>query len=251
MTQESLFTQILEQICQTAKKQGNYITQEQAEQAFAPLSLGREQFELVYDYLKAHKIGINEPVNLDDYLSGEEIDYLKDYVNQINAFPNPSTGEREAITLSAMAGDVDAQNRLVQVFLPQVVEIAKLYAGQGIFLEDLIGEGNVALTIGVTMLGAFEHAGEAEGMLAKMIMDAMEAFIAENAEAVQKDRRLADQVNRVADKANELADDLKRKVTIEELMSETGMSRKAIEDAIRISGDKIEAILSAADGGVR
>ena len=31
----------------------------------------------------------------------------------------------------------------------------------------------------------------------------------------------------------------------------TGMSRKAIEDAIRISGDKIEAILSAADGGVR
>ena len=147
-----------------------------------------------------------------------------------------------------MAGDADAQNRLIQIFLPQVAEIAKLYAGQGVFLEDLIGEGNIALTVGVTMLGALEHAFEAQGMLGRMIMDAMEDFIAEDAAEAKKDRQLADKVNLVADKANELADDLHRKVTVEELMQETGMSRKSILDAIRISGDKIEAILSADDG---
>lgn len=251
MTQESLFTKTLTDILQTAREQGNYITEEQVRQAFSDLSLSEEQLALVYGYLRENKVGINEPVNLDDYLSEEEINYLEDYVNQINAFSELSEGEREAVTLSAMAGDADAQSRLLQIFLPQVVEIAKLYAGQGVFLEDLIGEGNVALTIGVTMLGAMEHAREAEGMLAKMVMDAMEDFIAQNANDAREDNRLVDKVNKVADKARELADDLQRKVTIEELQKETGMSRKSIEDAVRISGDKIEAILSGTDGGIR
>ena len=248
MNRELLFAKTLEEVKKKAKEQGNCISEEQIKESFSALSLTEEQFQMVYDYLKQHKIGIGEPVNPDDYLSEEEADYLDTYLEQLKEFPEVSDGEKEAITLSAMAGDTDAQNRLIQIFLPQVAEIAKLYAGQGVFLEDLIGEGNIALTVGVTMLGALEHASEAQGMLAKMIMDAMEDFIAEDAAEAKKDRQLADKVNLVADKANELADDLHRKVTVEELMQETGMSRKSILDAIRISGDKIEAILSADDG---
>ncbi|MDE5866330.1 MAG: hypothetical protein K2H31_07010, partial [Lachnospiraceae bacterium] len=96
--------------------------------------------------------------------------------------------------------------------------------------------------MGVTMLGALENASEAQGMLGKMIMDAMEEYIAENEDEVEKDKKIADKVNKVADKANELAEDLHRKVTVEELMNETGMSRKTIVDAMRISADKIESI---------
>ena len=248
MNRELQFAQTLEEVKKKAKEQGNCISEEQVKESFSALSLTEEQFRMVYDYLKQHKIGIGEPVNPDDYLSEEEADYLDAYFEQLKEFPEVSDGEKEAITLSAMAGDSDAQNRLIQIFLPQVAEIAKLYAGQGVFLEDLIGEGNIALTVGVTMLGALEHASEAQGMLGKMIMDAMEDFIAEDAAEAKKDRQLADKVNLVADKANELADDLHRKVTVEELMQETGMSRKSILDAIRISGDKIESILSADDG---
>lgn len=242
MDREVIFAQTLEQVKNRAREQGNCISEEQVKEAFATLALNEEQFRMVYDYLKQNKIGIGEPVNPDDYLSEEEADYLEDYFRQLKELPEVSEGEKEAITLSAMAGDADAQNRLIQIFLPQVAEIAKLYAGQGVFLEDLIGEGNVALTIGVTMLGALEHAAEAQGMLGKMIMDAMETFIAENVEEENKDRKLADKVNKVAEKANELAEDLRRKVTVEELVSETGMSRKAIMDAMRISADKIESI---------
>lgn len=242
MNREVLFAQTLEQVRKTAKEQGNCISREQVEEAFAALNLDEEKLNMVFDYLKQHKIGIGEPVNLDDYLSEEEVDYLEGYLKQLEELPEASSGEQEAITLSAMAGDTAAQNRLTQIFLPRVVEIAKLYTGQGVLLEDLIGEGNVALTMGVTMLGALENAAEAQGMLGKMIMDAMEEFIAENADEMEKDRRLADKVNKVADKANELAQDLKRKVTVEELMNETGMSRKAITDAMRISADKIETI---------
>lgn len=57
------------------------------------------------------------------------------------------------------------KHRLIEIFLPQVAEIAKLYAGQGVFLEDLIGEGNVALTMAAEMLDCAQNAKEAEGTI--------------------------------------------------------------------------------------
>lgn len=251
MNRELQFAEKLEEVKKKAGKQGGFISEDEVKEAFLELSLTKEQLKMVFDYLKQHKIGIGEPVNLDDYLSEDEADYLEAYLEQLQELPEASEGEKEAVTLSAMAGDADAQKRLIQIFLPYVAQVAKLYAGQGVFLEDLIGEGNIALTIGVTMLGALEHAAEAQGMLGKMMMDAMEDFIAQNTEEAKKDKRLVDKVNKVADKANELAQDLHRKVTVDELVQETGMSRQFILDAIRISGDKIEAILSTNDGGTQ
>lgn len=240
MDKEILFANTLEQVKKTATEQGNCISEEQVEEAFAPLGLAREQMAMVYDYLHKQKIGIGEPVDLDEYLADEEKDYLDTYLEELKAIPELTQGEREAVTLSAMAGDADAQRRLTEGYLSEVVQIAKLYAGQGVYLEDLIGEGNVALSIGVTMLGALEHASEAQGMLGKMIMDAMEEYITENAEETKKDKRIADRVNKVADAAHELAEELHRKVAVEELMAESGLGRKAIEDAVRMSGGKIE-----------
>ncbi len=240
MNQEILFGKTLEQVKKTAKEQGNCISREQVEEAFAPLALGGEQMELVYGYLRQHKIGIGEPADPDEYLAAEEKDYLNTYLEELRALPEASQGEREAVTLSAMAGDVQAQSRLTELYLPEVAEIARLYAGQGVYLEDLIGEGNVALTVGVTMLGALEQAAEAQGMLGKMIMDAMEDYIAQNAEESRKDKKIAEKVNKVADAARELSGELHRKVTVEEVMEESGLSRKAIEDAMRMSGGRIE-----------
>ena len=237
---EILFAQTLEKVRKQAKQQQNCISEEQVREAFEALSLSEEQLALVFDYLKKHKIGIGEPVDLDEYLSEEEIDYLEEYKKEILLSEPVSDGEREALVLSAMAGEADAQQRLIHVYLPQVIEVAKLYTGQGVFLEDLIGEGNLALSVGVTMLGALENAAEAEGMLMKMVMDAMEDIITENLQETDKDKKVAERVNRVAEKAKELAGELHRKVTVKELSEETGMSIKAIEDAMRMSGYTIE-----------
>lgn len=242
MNREIEFAKSLENVRNMAKEQGNCISEEQVKAGFAGLSLDDEKLGMVFDYLKKHGIGIGEPLNPDEYLSEEEVDYLEAYLEQLKGLPELSEGVREAVTLSAMAGDTDAQKQLINIFLPQVVDIAKLYAGQGVFLEDLIGEGNVAVAMGVTMLGALEHASEAQGMLAKLIMDAMEEFISDNADEAKKYRKIADKVNKVADKANELSEDLHRKVTVDELVEETGMSRKSIMEAIKISGNKIESI---------
>ena len=240
MNKEVLFAKTLEQLKEAAAAQGRVVTKEQVETAFGPLGLDDAQMKLVYDYLHQNKIGIGKPVDPDEYLADEEKDYLETYLSQLHSMPELSPGEREAVTLSAMAGDADAQNRLAEAYLPEVVEIAKLYAGQGVYMEDLIGEGNMTVALGVTMLGAMEHASEAQGMLGRMIMDAMEEYIALNVEETGKDKKIADKVNKVADAARALAEELHRKVTVEEVMEEAGLSRKAIEDAIRMSGGQIE-----------
>lgn len=242
MGREAEFAVILEEIKKKARAAGNFIASEEIKEAFSSLSLSEEQMEMVYAYLRENKIGIDEPVDADACLDEEEKNYLDSYLASLKDLPGATEGEREAITLSAMAGDRDAVKRLTELMLPEVPQIARLYTGQGVSLEDLIGEGNVALSLGVTMLGALEHAGEAQGMLGKMIMDAMEDCIEQNAAEEKSDQKIADKVNKVADAANALREELRRAVTVEELMEESGLSRKAIEDAIRISGGKIESI---------
>lgn len=247
MNREVVFAQTLEKVRKLAKDQGNCVSEEQVREAFDALKLDNEQLQLVFDYLVKHKIGIGQPVNPDDYLSEEEQDYLQTYLDELQALPEHSQGEIEALTLSAMAGESAAQQSLVEVYLKDVTDIARLYAGQGVFLEDLIGEGNVALAFGTSMLGSLEKPDEAPGMLMKLVMDAMEDYIQENAANEKKDQKVARQVNKIADKARELAEDLHRKVTPEELAQETGLSLKSIQEAIRMSGYRIEDIEYAED----
>ncbi len=248
MNREIEFGKTLEAVKHKARAQQNFITKKEVEEAFLALSLSDEQMEMVYDYLRQNKIGVDEPADVDSFLLEEERNYLDSYLEALAAIPAVTQGEKEAIILSAMAGDADAAKRLIELMLPEVPQIAKLYTGQGVSLEDLIGEGNVALSLGVTMLGAMEHANEAQGMLAGMMMDAMEESIAAREADEKSDQKIADKVNKVADAANALQEELRRKVTVEELMEESGLSRKAIEDAVRVSGGKIESIESPAAG---
>ncbi len=243
MDKEVWFAKTLEEVKRLAKEQGNCISEEQLKEAFASLEFDAEQLGLVKDYLKKHKIGIGEPVNPEDYMTQDEVHYLDAYLEELDRMEKAPSGEREAVSLSAMAGDGQAQARLVEIYLPQVAEIAKLYSGQGVLLEDLIGEGNVALATGVTMLGCLEHAGEVEGMLGRMIMDAMEDAVRENLDQENKDKKVLEHVNLVAGKAKELAQDLQRKVTVQELVAETELSEDDVLEAVRMSGGKIAYII--------
>ena len=245
MTQEMDFAARLEKIKQLARNQGGMIQEKQVRDAFADMHFDEGQMKLVFDYLAGQKIGIGEPLNPEDYLSEEEIDWLDSYLESLTGLAELSDGEREAVFLSAMAGDGDARRRLTEIYLPQVVDIARLYAGQGALLEDLIGEGNVALSIAVQMLETAENASEAEGLIGSMIMEAMENHIAENTQQAQTGQKIADKVNRVADQARELAESLGRKVTLAELADETGMSLFELKEAVDLSGDAIEDIDSA------
>ena len=79
-------------------------------------------------------------------------------------------------------------------------------------------------------------------MLARAVMDAMEAHIAENMQSGNIGKQAAERVNKVRDAAKELSDALLRKVTVGELAAESGFSAEEIQEALRLSARKIEEI---------
>ena len=79
-------------------------------------------------------------------------------------------------------------------------------------------------------------------MLGKMVMDAMETYIGDSLEESGRNRKIEDQVNQVADQARELSELMQKKVTIEELVQETGLTEEYIREAVRLSGNRIEYI---------
>lgn len=240
MNKELAFAKKLEEIRKLAKEQGNMLSEEQVETAFREIEISKEQLEPVFAYLKSKNIGIGEPVDMDEVLSREDKDYLEEYLEELKELPVLSDGEKRAYAMAAIAGDSEGKWNIINFFLPQVVDIAKLYSGQGVLLEDLIGEGNVALATGVEMLGCLENPEEVDGMLGKMIMDAMEDYITENSAEKKADMQVVDKVNSISDQAKELAEALQRKITVEELAEETGIDEEEIREAIKFSGNKIE-----------
>lgn len=240
MNQEQLFAKTLEEIKLLAIEQDRILSKEQVEEAFGNIGMKPEELTPIYEYLKQKKIGIGEPVNPDEYLTEEDVDFLAEYLKEIEQMQVLTQGEKEAAYIAAMAGEREGKSKTIESLLQDVVDVAKLYTGQGVLLEDLIGEGNVALAMGVEMLGCLEKAEEVPGMLIKMAMDAMEDLIRETEDESKVDRKIVDKVNEVSTEAKKLAEALNRKITVEELMEETSFSENKIREAIRMSGNRIE-----------
>ena len=236
------FAKTLEQLKETARLQEHMLTKEQIEEAFEEMQLQEAQMELIYDYLKKNHIGIDEPAPQDESLSEEDVNYLGIYLDELKELPHVTDGEKRAIIMSAMAKDNNACNKLVEIMLPQVVEIAKLYAGQGALVEDLIGEGNVALALASGMLECVETPDEVEGFMVRMVMDAMEEFIGEDVQNRQADEEMLQRVNLVQDKSKEMAEDLLRKVTVTEVAKELELDEEDVREVIRLSANNMDYI---------
>lgn len=239
---ERQFLAKLQEIVKQGRKNGGMIPENELTEMFRELELTDQQMQQVRDYLRANHIGIGDPLPAEEVLTEEEHSYLDDYIEMLSQMPTIPENVLEAIRLSAMAGEPSAQRELAQAMLPQVVDIAKLYAGQGVYLEDLIGAGNEALARGVGLLAPLENQKEVDGFLARRIMDAMEDLIAQNLDEKAADSQVEDQVNRVSDKARELAELLGRKVSVEELAREGELTEEEIRDALRVTGFAIPDI---------
>lgn len=232
----------LEQLKETARLQGNMLTNGQIDEEFGKWQLNEEQLTLLYDYLNKNNIGIDEPGNVEEHLSREDVNFLAMYLNELKELPDVTDGEKRAVMMSALAGDKDAQAKLVEIYLLEVVELSKLYAGQGVLVEDLIGEGNVALSMAVTMLECVEGIDEVEGFLVKMVMDAMETSIGDDFDNRELGENVLNKVNEVNDKAKELYDNLLRKVSAKEVADELGLTEEKVNEAVKLSADHIDYI---------
>ena len=78
-------------------------------------------------------------------VSGREVGGMDIYLGQIRKDALLSAAEERALAEAIKAGDKDARSRMIRANLRLVVKIARDYAGRGMSLDDLIGEGNLGL----------------------------------------------------------------------------------------------------------
>ena len=83
-----------------------------------------------------------------------------------------------------------------------------------------------------------------EEFLTRTVMDAMEQLIREQGQAEDIGGRIAEQVNSVYEASRELSETLFRKVSAEEVAREMETDVSVIEEAIRLSGNRMDYIIS-------
>ncbi len=91
-----------------------------------------------------------EAIQESDLNSLAQSDSLRLYLREISRISLLSASREAMLAERAEQGDKEARNQLIEANLRLVVSIAKKYVGQGLSLEDLIGEGNIGLIRAVT-----------------------------------------------------------------------------------------------------
>ena len=226
-----------------AKDQGDQITIDEVKAYFADAALTEEQLELVFDYLLAQKVVVKGYIKMTEaaeekvtYTEEEEA-YLKEYLNDLQGFKEEKAGEKESLFAKLIGGDASAKNRLTELYLKEVVEIAKEMFHPESFLGDIIQEGNVGLILGLDMLVDVATAHET---IVNQVKQCIQMLIEEHTEVKSRDNKMVEKVTMLDESIKALTEELGRKVTIDELAVYMGMTEEEIDDILRLMGEDSE-----------
>ena len=237
------FLKKLNGLVAVAKGQGEQITIDEVRAYFADAALTEEQLELVFDYLLAQKVVVKGYIKMTEaaeervtYTEEEEA-YLREYLNDLEAFQEEKAGEKESLFAKLIGGDASAKNRLTELYLKEVVEIAKEMYHPEIFFGDIIQEGNVGLILGMDMLADVATAHET---IVNQVKQCIQMLIEEHAEVKSRDNKMVEKVTMLDESIKALTEELGRKVTIDELAVYMGMTEEEIDDILRLMGEESE-----------
>ena len=236
------FLDRLSGLVKKAQVQGNQISIPEVQEFFADMNLSKEQMDLMFEYLMSQKIAVVGFVKLDTEkveieFTEEEKDYLKEYMEDLNAFPELSLEERKPLYEKAVADDEGAKQKLVEAYLKDVVTVAKEMYVPDVFLGDLIQEGNLGLVFGVEMLTDVENAHD---MIISQIRQSIQLLLEEQKELKGRDKKMIEKVQMLDEAITGLTEELGRKISIEELAIHLGMEIEEIEDILKLTGDEPE-----------
>lgn len=239
------FKQKLSEVLECARKNGDRITTEEAEKIFENENLSDEQMALVFDYLHSQKIivkgyekkggVIRETQEIS--MQPEEEEYLARYMQDVFLLQPEKVGEKEALFVRLKDGDESAKERLLQLYMGKVADIAKELYDSEIFFGDLVQEGNMNLLLALENLDDVENADEA---ICMEIRQGILAFIDEQAETGKKERKMVQKVKELDEAITKLTDELGRKVMIDELTEEMNLTEREIKDIMRLTGEEPE-----------
>lgn len=243
MKEELQFLEKLNGLRQIAEKNGQRIRVEEVKEYFGTEELTEEQLALVFDYLLAQKVVVQgylkkeEPKTEEVVLTQEEQQYLREYEKELSFIQAEAEGERQELFQKVASQEEWAKDRLTELYLKEVIEVAKEMKQPELYLGDLVQEGNVGLMIAVASLTDSQQAHE---HLISGVREAIQMYIEECAETKKRDHKMVHKVEELDRSITELTKELGRKVTIDELVAFTGIEEEEVEDLLRLLGEEVE-----------
>src|SRR5690348_12348891 len=158
-------------------------------------------------------------------------DSLRLYLREISRIPLLSAAREVELAKAIERGDRAARNALIEANLRLVVSIAKRYVGQGMSLEDLIGEGNIGLIRAVTKFDAskgFRFSTYATWW----IKQAITRSILEGVRAVRLPVYIMEEVMRVKRTTRQLYQELGREPTPDSIGERLGMTPERVSELL-------------------
>lgn len=211
-----------------AREQGNKITQEQAEQYFEEDNLSKEQMELVFDYLLSQEIVVNGYQKQKGTItegrkeeephkpSKEEQVYLADYLASLN--------------------DTKMEDTKMQMYLIKAAELAQELYHPEIFIGDMIQEGNVSL---ILALEQYRGKPDEEALVMEEVRARIQMVAESQAERKRRDQKIVEQVAKLDEQIKGLSEEMGRKISVEEVADQMGMTEEQIADVLKLSGEDI------------
>lgn len=236
------FLEKLNRLLKLAQGQGNLITIEEVKAYFSEDALTEEQVELVFEYLMAQKVIVKGYVKLttgqdEVKFTEEEQQYLKEYELELQSIRAAKEGETEELFAKVIQGDDNAKSRLIEIYMGQVVRMAKQMYQPEVFLGDLIQEGNLGIVLGVEMITDPLTADE---MIRLQMKQSMQLLLEEQSELSNRDKKMVEKVQALDESIQALTEELGRKVTIDELAVYMGLEVEEIEDILKLTGEEPE-----------
>lgn len=224
------FRSKLSSIQELAAGQGNRLTVEEIEKFFEEDSLSREQTELVCDYLLSQKVSVigykKQPGKIIEAeeeaadLDSEEQDYLADYMQDIEGMKGGSVEEAR-----------------MAYYLPLVVDTALKMHRKEVFIGDMVQEGNISL---MAALGRCEAGADDEDIVMEEVRAGIRAFIESQTETKRQDKKMVDQVAELDETIRHMSEDMGRKVSVDEVAQQLGMTEAQIEAILNLAGEEVK-----------
>lgn len=159
---------------------------------------------------------------------------LDQYLHEIGNVPLLSAEEEIDLARSIRNGDEGALNKLTKANLRFVVSVAKQYQNQGLYLTDLINEGNLGLIKAAKRFDetkGFKFISYAVWWIRQAILQAL----AEQSRIVRLPLNRVGTLHKIGRVSSDLEQEFGREPSADEIAQELEMSTTEIADTLRIS----------------
>lgn len=260
MKQKIIFREMLSEVKALADSKGNQLTVQEIDDFFANTHLEKEQMELIYEYLKSQMIQVigydKENAKASAIISGKEnapeetVDSVEDnkarwggielYLEELEQIEKIDTKEELLLFQKAVSGDAVAKNRVIELYLPMVCELAGDFEGEDYLVEDLIQEGNIGLMMAVEKLEGSNSLAAFQAQLMNSVNQYMQDILKEQKDFREMGKGIAQKVNHLSEAIHNLEEELEHKVSVEELSAYLEMPMEEIKDILKMAGDELE-----------